>query len=246
MPVPGTMSLMNLAKPMMAVGALVVFVGWLSPPAAAGTGSASTPIGSVTVTINGGSFTQECTDFPYEIVVSDASPDVQWTVRTNARRGSDGRVGDTVTGLGSGTRTPDLQICSGDGAGRWNANVRIRLTDTRDTTRSFDRSVTIRFPISRATSTTTIGRASISGSRTVVTGTVLDATGGAETTAFGALTIKVQGSDGTWRSQGREQVNASGNFRVVIPRALATGTVIKAIFLGTEEAKPSESATTTL
>ncbi|MFM8352911.1 MAG: hypothetical protein ACKN9D_17840, partial [Actinomycetales bacterium] len=189
---------------------------------------------------------EECTQFPYEIVVADAASDVQWSVEVNARRGGGGRVSDMVTGYGSGTTAANLQICSGDGAGRWTAAVRIRMAETSGSTRTLNRSLTLRFPISKATSTTTITGTSVSGSRTTVTGTVLDGAGSGATTAFGYVTIKVQRSDGTWQTRGREQVNSTGAFRVVIPRALTPGTVIQALFQGTQEAQRSASAATTL
>jgi len=215
-------------------------------PALADTGSVPTPLGSVSVTINGGEFTEECTQFPYEIVVADAAPEVQWSVEVNARRGGGSRVSDMVTGYGTSTTSANLQICSGDGAGRWTAAVRIRMADTSGSTRTFNRSLTLRFPISKATSTTTITGTSVSGSRTTVTGTVLDAAGSGTTTAFGYVTLKVQRSDGTWQTRGREQVNAAGTFRIVVPRALTPGTVMKALFLGTQEAQRSASVSTTL
>ena len=222
------------------------FLAGPTAPATADTGSVPTPIGSVAVTINGGEFTEECTEFPYEIVVSDAAADVQWSVEVNARRSGGGRVTDIVTGYGSTTSSADIQICSGDGAGRWTATARVRLSETSGSTRTFNRSMTLSFPVSKATTTTTIAGAAVSGSRTTVTGTVLDATGGAATTAFGYVTIKVQRSDGTWRMAGREQVTAAGSFRVVIGRALSPGTVLQAFFQGTQEAKRSTSAATTV
>jgi len=215
-------------------------------PALADTSSVPTPIGSVAVTINGGEFTEECTDFPYEIAVSDAASDVQWSVEIDARRRGGGRVSDMVTGYGTTTSPADLQICSGDGAGMWTATVRVRLAETSGATRSFNRSTTLRFPVSKATSTTTVSSASVAGSRTIVTGTVLDSAGSAATTQFGYVAVKVQRSDGTWKLSGREQVNGSGNFRITIARAVPSGTGIQVFFLGTEEAKRSESAVTTV
>ncbi len=226
-----------------ALGTLLVC---LPSPAWADSGSAVTPIGSVAVTINGGEFTEECTEFPYEITVSDAASDVQWTVDVEARRRGGGRVSDLVTGYGTTTTAADLQICSGDGAGPWTAAVRIRLAETSGSSRSFDRSFTLRFPISKATSTTTISSATISGSRTTVAGTVLDSAGAAATTQFGYITVKVQRADGTWRVSGRAQVNSSGNFRIIIGRAVPTGTAIQVFFQGTDEAKRSASAVTTV
>jgi hypothetical protein len=120
------------------------------------------------------------------------------------------------------------------------------MAETSGSTRTFNRSLTLRFPISKATSTTTITGTSVSGSRTTVTGTVLDGAGSGATTAFGYVTIKVQRADGTWRVSGRAQVNSPGNFRIIIGRAMPTGTAIQVFFQGTDEAKRSASAVTTV
>jgi len=219
---------------------------WSVTPALADAGSASTPIGSMAVTIDGGEFTEECTEFPYQIVVTDAASDVQWSAEVSATRRGGGRVNGMETGYGSGTFTAALQICSGDGAGRWSARVAVHLAETSGSTRAYNRSLRLGFPISKATTTTTITGSAIRGGKTVVTGTVLDSSGGASTTKFGYVTIKVERPDGSWQRGGRKQVDAAGAFTVTVNRVLSSGTKLQAVFQGTEEAKASASADYTI
>jgi hypothetical protein len=212
------------------------------PAALADTSSVTTPIGSLEMTIDGGAFTEECTDFPYTVVVTGALPRVQWTADIDAERDGGGSVTDTVTGFGSGTVTDDLQACSGDGAGSWTATIAVRMADPADTTAVYNGTMTIDFTVSKATSATTITSVNLGSSKTKVKGTVLDSTGGSETTMFGYVTVKVKKSGDTWRDKGRVQVDEDGRWSLTIGKAYAPGTKFKAVFGGTDEAKSSTSA----
>ena len=59
-------------------------VGVLAAPAWAGSGQVETPIGSLSIQIDGGVFTEECTDFPYEVAVTGAAAEVQWSAEIDA------------------------------------------------------------------------------------------------------------------------------------------------------------------
>jgi hypothetical protein len=109
------------------------------------------------------------------------------------------------TGYGSGTFPAALRICSGDGAGRWSAPGGRAPGSTSGSTRAYDRSMRLGFPISKATTTTTITGTAIRGGKTVVTGTVLDGGGGAATSKFGYVAIKVERPDGSWQRGGRSR-----------------------------------------
>jgi hypothetical protein len=213
-----------------------------APAVSAASSSVTTPLGTLEMTIDGGAFTEECTDFPYTVVVSGALPRVQWTADIDAERTGGGSVTDTVTGFGSGTVTDDLQVCSGDGAGSWTATVAVRMADPADTTAVYDGTMTIDFTVSKATSSTTITSVSLGSSKTKVKGTVLDSAGGSDTTMFGYVTVKVKKSGDTWRDKGRVQVDEDGRWSLTIGKAYASGTKFKAVFGGTDEAKSSTSA----
>jgi hypothetical protein len=212
------------------------------PVAHADTNSVTAPIGTLQMTINGGAFTEECTDFPYTVVVTGALPRVQWSAEIDADRDGGGTVSGMLTDYGSGTFTGDLMICSGDGAGSWTATVDVRMADPADATAVYSRTMTIDFTISKASTATTITSVNLGSSRTKVTGTVLDSTGGSETTASGYVTVKVKKSGDTWREKGRVQVAEDGTWSLRIGKAYASGTQFKAVFEGTDEAKRSTSA----
>ena len=212
------------------------------PAAQAGASSVTTPLGTLEMTIEGGAFTEECTDFPYTVVVSGALPRVQWSAEIDAERDGGGSVTGMLTDYGSGTFTGDLMICSGDGAGAWTATVAVRMADPADTTAVYTRTMTIDFTISKATSVTAITGVTLGSTKTKVSGAVLDTEGGSETTAFGYVTVKVKKSGDTWRDRGRVQVDEDGRWSLSIGKAFPAGTKFKAVFAGTEEALRSTSA----
>lgn len=224
----------------LAVGTLLC-----APTASAGTSSATTPLGTLEMTIDGGAFTEECTDFPYEVVVSDALPRVQWSAEIEAERDGGGSVTGMLTDFGAGTFDGDLQICSGDGAGSWTATVAVRMADPADTTAVYDDTMTIDFTVSKATSSTTITAVNLGSSKTKVKGTVLDTSGGSETTMFGYVTVKVKKSGDSWRDKdkGRVQVDEDGRWSLTFDRSFPSGTHFLAAFQGTEEVKRSTSST---
>jgi hypothetical protein len=197
-----------------------------------------TPIGALEMTIDGGSFTEECTDFPYVLVVSDALPRVQWSAEINAARDGGGSVTDMLTDFGSGAFGGDLQICSGDGAGSWTAMVAVRMADPADTTAVYNRTMTLSFTISKATTMTMITRVNAGSSRTKVKGTVADA----QVAMFGDVTVKVKKPSASWKTGGTVTVDEDGNFSVTIGKTYPAGTKFKAVFAGTDEAKGSSSA----
>ena len=213
-----------------------------SPIARADTASVTTPIGSLEMTLDGGAFTEECTDFPYEVVVTDALPRVQWTAEIEAERDGGGSVTGILTDFGSGTFDSGLQICSGDGAGDWTATVTVRMADPADATAVYNRTMTLEFAISKATTTTTITRVNAGSSRTKVKGTVADA----EVAMFGDVTVKVKKPGASWKTGGSGTVDEDGNYSVTIEKTYATGTKFKVVFEGTDEAKRSTSAVTTI
>ena len=212
------------------------------PAAQADTSSVTTPIGSLEMTLDGGAFSEECTDFPYDVVVTDALPRVQWSAEIEAERDGGGSVSGMLTDFGSGTFDSDLQICSGDGAGNWTATVSVRMADPADATAVYNRTMTLSFTISKATTTTTITRASSGSSRTKVKGTVADA----EVAMFGDVTVKVKKPSASWKAGGSGTVDEDGNFSVTIDRTYPAGTKVKVVFEGTDEAKRSTSAIATL
>ena len=215
----------------------------LAPSAVhADTRAVSSPIGSLEMTLDGGSFTEECTDFPYEVVVSDALPRVQWSAEIEAERDGGGSVTGMLTDFGSGTFGGDLQICSGDGAGSWTATVAVRMADPADATAVYNRSMTLEFTISKATTRTTITRVNAGSSRTKVKGTVADA----GVAMFGDVTIKVKKPSASWKTGGSGSVDEDGNFSVTIEKVYPAGTKFKAVFEGTDEAKRSTSAVSTI
>lgn len=221
----------------LAVGTLLC-----APTASAGTSSATTPLGTLEMTIDGGAFTEECTDFPYQVSVSGPSREIQWSADIVAERDGGGSVSDFITDFGSGDFSDDIMICSGDGAGSWTATVTVKMWDTLGSTPVFKRTMTIDFAVSKATSATTITSVNLGSSRTKVKGTVLDSTGGSETTAFGYVTVKVKKSGDSWREKGRVQVAEDGTWSLKIDKTYASGTQFKAVFAGTEEAERSTSA----
>ena len=209
-----------------------------APTASAGTSSATTPLGTLEMTIDGGAFTEECTDFPYEVVVSDALPRVQWSAEIEAERNGGGSVTGMLTDFGAGTFDGDLQICSGDGAGSWTVTVAVRMADPADATAVYNRTMTLEFTISKGTTTTTITRVNAGSSRTKVKGTVADA----EVAMFGDVTIKVKKPSASWKTGGSGSVDEDGNFSVTIDKTYPAGTKFKAVFEGTDEAKSSTSS----
>ena len=213
-----------------------------APVVQADTNSVTTPIGSLEMTLDGGSFTEECTDFPYTVVVTGALPRVQWTADIDAERDGGGSVADMVTGFGAGTVTDELMICSGDGAGVWTATVSVRMADPADATAVYNRTMTVNFTISKAVTTTTITSVSLGSAKTTVKGAVLDSTGRSETTMFGYVAVKVKKSGDTWRDKGRVQVAEDGTWSLRITKSYAPGTKFKAVFEGTDEARGSTSA----
>jgi hypothetical protein len=212
------------------------------PAAQADTDSVATPLGTLEMTLDGGVFSEECTDFPYEVVVTGASPDIQWSAEIDAARDGGGSASGMSTGFGSGTFGEELMICSSDGAGSWTATVQVMMRDTTDTTAVFNRTMNIDFTISKATTTTTITNVNLGSSKTKVKGTVLDAAGGSETTMFGYVTVKVKKSGGSWKSKGRTQVSEDGRWSLTIATSYAAGTKFKAVYEGSDEAKRSTSA----
>lgn len=234
------MALVRIAHVVVA-GALAIATAGGPSLAQAGTDSVTTPLGSLAMTIDGGAFTEECTDFPYAVVVSGATDDVQWTAEIDARRSGGGSVSSMITGFGSGDFIDDLMVCSGDGAGSWTATVDVQMRDTTDTTRVFDRTMTIDFTISKADSVATITRVNLGSTKTKVKGTVLDTTGGSETTMFGDVTVKAKKPGGSWKSPASGQVDADGNFSVTIDKTYPEGTKFKVTFAGTDEAKGTTS-----
>lgn len=232
------MKIVSLAVPAGLAAASLLF----APAVSAASSSVTTPLGTLEMTIDGGAFTEECTDFPYTVVVSDALPRVQWTAELDAERDGGGSVSDITTGYGSGTVSDDLQVCSGDGAGAWTATVLVRMADPADTTAVYTGTMTIDFTISKATSSTTITTVNLGSSKTKVKGTVLDSTGGSDTTMFGYVTVKVKKSGDSWREKGTVQVAEDGTWTLKIEKTYASGTKFKAVFAGTDEAKSSTSA----
>ena len=212
------------------------------PAAQADTSSVTTPIGSLEMTLDGGAFTEECTDFPYDVVVTDALPRVQWSAEIEAERDGGGSVSGMLTDFGSGTFDSGLQICSGDGAGNWTATVNVRMADPADATAVYTRTMSLEFTISKATTATTITRVNAGSSRTKVKGTVADAA----VAMFGDVTVKVKKPSASWKNGGSGAVDEDGNFSVTIDRTYPAGTKVKVVFEGTDEAKRSTSAIATL
>lgn len=231
-------------RPVIWFGAGVMIAALLAaaPVAQADSASITTPIGALEMAIDGGAFTEECTDFPYEVVVTDALPRVQWSAEIEAERDGGGSVTGMLTDFGSGTFGGDLQICSGDGAGAWTATVAVRMADPADTTAVYNRTMTLEFTISKATTTTTITRVNAGSSRTKVKGTVADA----GVAMFGDVTIKVKKPSASWKTGGSGSVDEDGNFSVTIDKTYPAGTKFKAVFEGTDEAKRSTSAVSTI
>ena len=217
----------------------------LAPAAAlAGTDMVSTPIGSMELTIDGGEFTEECTDFPYTVEVTGAGAGVDWSADIEASR-SGGRSTPSAmsTGSGSGTVGGSIMICSGvDGAGDYTATVAVTFTHPTDTTKVYDRTMTIDFTVSKAETDTTITNVRERSGSTKVKGTVLTTSGLSDPTMFGEVTIKVKKSGGSWKTKGTEQVDEDGNFSATIDRTYESGTKFKAVFGGTDEAKGSTSS----
>lgn len=214
----------------------------MMPSARADTASVTTPIGSLEMTFDGGAFTEECTDFPYDVVVTGALPRVQWSAEIDAERDGGGTVSGMLTDFGSGTFDSGLQICSGDGAGTWTARVSVRMADPADATAVYNRTMTLTFTISKATTTTTVTRVASGSARTKVKGTVADA----QVAMFGDVTVKVKKPGASWKTGGSGTVADDGSFSVTIGRAYPTGTKFKAVFEGTDEAQRSTSAVATL
>ena len=219
-----------------------------APTALADSAAVSSPIGSMTMVIDGGEFTEECTDFPYTVEVTGATLNVQWSAEIEATRsGSRSTVTGMITGSGSGTFEDSLQVCSGvDGAGYWTADVAVQFRDTTDTTKVYNRTMTIEFTVSKAESETTITNVRERSGATKVKGRVLTTTGLSEPTMFGDVTIKVKKPGGSWKTKGTEQVDEDGNFAVTIDRTYESGTKFQAVFGGTDEAKRSTSAVSTI
>lgn len=215
-----------------------------APAAFAGSDSEATPIGTMEITIDGGEFTEECTDFPYTVDVTGAAGGVDWSAEIEASR-SGGRSTPSAmtTGTGSGTVTDSIMICSGvDGAGDYTATVAVKFTHPTDTTSVYDRTMTIAFTVSKAESETTITNVRERSGSTKVKGTVLTTTGLSDPTMFGDVTIKVKKSGGSWKTKGTEQVDEDGYFSVTIDRTYESGTKFKAVFGGTDEAEGSTSS----
>jgi len=218
-----------------------------APVAQAGSGSATTPIGDISMSIPGGFFTEECTDFPYTIVITDASDDVQWDVDIRARRGSSSdRANGGTTDYGSGSFEDSLMICSGQGAGSWTATVTVQMRDTTDATAVYDRTMSIDFPVSLTETVTTIDNVRERSGKTKIRGTVLTTTGLSAPTAFGTATIKVKKSGRSWKKVGETQVDGDGEFRYTIDQTYDAGTKIRVVFGGTEESNASSSDAWTL
>jgi len=228
----------------LAAGAGLV-LGTMAAPAHAGSNEVSTPIGSLSVTIDGGVFTEECTDFPYEVVVTGASSEVQWSAEIEATGSRGAESSAMSTDFGSVTVEDTIMICSsgGTGHGTWTAAVSVQLRNTVDTTQVYNRSMELTFTVSKATSVSTITSVSLGSSKTKVKGTVRDASGGSQTTMFGYVTIQAKKAGGSWRNKARVQVDEAGRFTATIDQAYAEGTKFKAVFAGTDEAKSSTSAT---
>lgn len=225
--------------------ALPLALGLVAAPAAlAGTDSVPTPIGSMEMTIDGGEFTEECTDFPYTVKVTGAAGGVYWSAEIEASRtGGRSTPSAMTTGTGSGTVTDSIMICSGgDGAGDYTATVAVKFTHPTDTTKVYDRTMTIDFTVSKAESETIITNVRERSGSTKVKGTVLTMTGLSDPTMFGDVTIKVKKSGGSWKTKGTEQVDEDGNFSVTIDRTYESGTKFKAIFGGTDESTGSTSS----
>ena len=216
------------------------------PAALAGSSTVTTPHGSLRMTIDGGAFTEECTDFPYEVTVTGASDDIQWSAEIEAVRDGGGSTSGMITDYGSGDFTDDMMICSGDGAGDWTATVTVRTSDTGGSTRVYEESMTIDFTISKAKTVTTITSVTVGSSKTKIKGTVLDLAGGSATTAFGDVTIKTKraggGSRVPWLTRGTVQVDEDGRWSLTLDRTFPTGVLFIAVFAGTPEAKRSSSA----
>ncbi len=224
------------------IAALVAGVLIVPVAAHAASSSVTTPLGTLEMTLDGGAFTEECTDFPYEVVVSDALPRVQWSAEIEAERNGGGSVTGMLTDFGAGTFDGDLQICSGDGAGSWTATVAVRMADPADATAVYNRTLMLKFTISKATTTTTISRVNAGSSRTKVKGAVADAA----VAMFGDVTIKVKKPSASWKTGGSGSVDEDGNFSVTIDKTYPAGTKFKAVFEGTDEAKSSTSSVMTI
>lgn len=216
----------------------------LAPSALAGSDSAVTPIGSMAMVIDGGEFTEECTDFPYVVEVTGATSDVQWSADIEATRsGSRSKIVEGITDFGSGTFEGELTVCSGvDGPGDYTAAVAVRLWDTTDSTKVFDRTMSIDFTVSKADSVTTITGVSERSGKTKVKGTVLTTSGLSDPTKFGEVTIKVKKPGGSWKTKGTQEVNSDGKFTLTISTTYPSGTKFKAVFAGTDESSGSTSA----
>jgi hypothetical protein len=219
--------------------------GVLAAPVWAGSNEVTTPIGSLSLTIDGGAFTQECTDFPYEVVVTGASSEVQWSAEIEATGSRGAESSAMSTDFGSGTVEDTIMICSsgGTGHGTWTAAVSVQLRNTLDTTEVYNRAMELTFTVSKATSVATITSVSLGSVKTKVKGTVRDASGGSQTTMFGYVTIQAKKAGGSWRNKARVQVDEAGSFTATIDQAYAEGTKFKAVFAGTDEAKSATSAT---
>ena len=223
--------------------------GALAAPAWAGSGEVETPIGSLSIQIDGGVFTEECTDFPYEVVVTGAAAEVQWSAEIDAT-GSRGATANAMsTGMGSQTVEDEIMICSsgGKGHGTWTAAISVQLRNTVDTTEVFNREMEVTFTVSKATSVATITGITESSSATKVKGTVIDTNGNTATTMFGYVEVLVKKSGWTsWRSKGESQVSETGRFTVKLDRVYPAGTKVKVKFRGTDEAKSATSAISTI
>lgn len=232
--------------PAVLAGSLLV-----APAAMADTGTTTTPLGTLELTVDGGSFTEECTDFPYEVVVTGASADIQWSAEVDAE-GSRGATASAMsTGMGSGSGTDSLMICSSHdtGHGTWTADVAVMMRDTMDTTKVYNTSITVTFKITKAESVATVTDVIVKESKdtTKVKGTVIDVNGHTATTMFGYVKIKVKKPGwSSWKEKGEGQVSSAGSYAVTLSKAYESGTKIKVKYKGSDEAKKATSAVWTI
>jgi len=196
------------------------------------------------VSIDGGTFDDECTEFPVSVAVTGTGGDAEWSADITAV-GPEGSVTANESGNGDGVATTYLEVCAADGAGTWSATIAAEFISTRGSAevRPVRRATLgVTFEVSQATTETTISLVRIRSGVTRVQGNVIASHGGNNLVGGESVKIRAKKPGKSWKDYVTGTTDADGDFSLDVMQELPEGTKIKAVFIGTDAAEKSTSA----
>ena len=229
---------MKKRRTIIATAAGAALVAGLAAPAMAGTTTASTSLGTATVSVPDQTWTSyDCQDIPVTATVSGIrSWDVDWDIDLDARRAGSGSTNSSAypSGYGNGSDRDSFYLCPWEGSGRYNVTGDVEFLDW-DTWAEASAPLSTSFTMSKMPTTATVNKISKPRWGTKVIGTVKarSATLGS-IGARGTVLVKAKKPGKRWVRVDWTYPNDRGRYVVATSSKYPKGTKFKAIYRGDE------------